>query len=139
MIPSVAAPAEVGDDGWTLVPPGKRVGKVPELPDWLHLTGQGAQVYAELARLPQSKVWLESEWLLLQLSLPLMERYLSRPGSESFKALFSALSSSLKLTTDDLARARMKIAKPPAEAASVSPSVTNIASRRKRLLEQQTG
>jgi hypothetical protein len=124
----------VDADGWTTIPPGARTAKPPKLPIWLPQNMVAELVYDELAKLPQAKAWMESEWKLLQLALPLLERYLARPGSESFKALVTSLSPALKLTADDLAKARMRIAVPAVQESSApSAAVTNIASRRERL------
>lgn len=125
----------VDGDGWTSIPPGARTAKPPAISAWLSIGFTAEEAYAEFAKLPQAKAWLESEWKLLQLSLPLLERYVARPGSESFKALVSALGPALKLTSDDLAKARMRIAVPePAETATTaSAGVTDINARRDRL------
>jgi hypothetical protein len=131
----------IGIDGWVSIPPGPRTAPAPKLPGWLPV-GESAKAYAELAKLPQAKAWLTSEWTLLQLALPLLDTYLGKPGSESFKAIVTALGPALKLTSDDLAKARMRIADiMPAEAPPAGDDdddkppavVTAITSRRKRL------
>jgi hypothetical protein len=90
----------------------------------------------DLARLPQARLWGPGTWFELHLSLPLVDRYLTRPGSEGFKALVSALGAGLSLTELDLQRARVKVS--PAEGVGDSPTVSDpkvadIRDRRKRL------
>lgn len=132
-----------GSDGWVELDPSKRAGAPPSLPAWLPDLGEDADaLYRQLARLPQARVWLDSEWFLLQLALPLIKKYLQRPGSESFKALTAALSPSLKLTSDDLAKARMRWKKKDIEQgkpAEGEPSTAPVAARRRSLVVHDGG
>lgn len=98
----------VGGDGWTEIAREPSTDPAPALPSWLPPVESAEQVYAQLAALPQARAWLDSEWFLLQLSLPLVERYLQRPGSENFKAIVTALGPGLKLTSDDMAKSRQR-------------------------------
>lgn len=89
------------------------------------MSEQTLAFYAELCRLPQRRAWAEGDWVALWSALPLVDRYLARPGSESFKAWTSALWPALRVTSDDLAKARVKLDEPgevevPAEVAVMS-------------------
>ncbi|WP_147129548.1 MULTISPECIES: hypothetical protein [Nocardia] len=66
-------------------------------------------LYAELARLPQARLWGPGTWLELHLSLPAASRYLGGGSSEGLKALISAWGVGLRLTEDDLTKARIKV------------------------------
>ena len=96
-------------EGWTEVPNAAWEGVVPAVPEWCVVGDAARAVYEELARLPQAATWGPGTWFELHLSLPLVERYLSRPGSEGFKALVSALGAGLSLTELDMQRARIKV------------------------------
>jgi len=131
----------LGRDGWTEIADVPFAGVVPELPGWCSVGATGRAVYEELARLPQAALWGPGTWLQLHLSLPLVERYLSRPGSENFKAIVATLGAGLRLTEDDLQKARVRV-RSQAEAGVVDPAVaasaakvTDIRSRRGRLTE----
>lgn len=126
----------VGRDGWTEITPEPFAGEVPEIPAWVDCSDEARLVYAELARLPQAVTWGPGTWLSLHLTLPLVGRYLSRPGSENFKAIVQTIGSSLALTEADLAKARIKVKTPDPEEPESSAGgsrVTNLQSRRQRL------
>lgn len=130
----------VGRDGWTEITPEPFGGDVPDIPEWAAVGDAGAAVYQELSRLPQAALWGPGTWLQLHLALPLIERYLKRPGSENFKAIVSTLGAGLRLTEDDLQKARIRVQ--AAETGDVDPAaarsaakVTDIRSRRSRLTE----
>lgn len=129
----------LGRDGWTEIADVPFAGVVPELPGWCSVGATGRAVYEELARLPQAALWGPGTWLQLHLSLPLVERYLSRPGSENFKAIISTLGAGLRLTEDDLQKARVRVKSAQAqetkspEATRSAAVVTDIRSRRERL------
>ena len=84
----------VSKDGWTEIGDAAFDGAIPEIPAWVRCTDEARAVYAELARLPQAATWGAGTWLQLHLSLPLVGRYLQRPGSENFKAIISTLGAS---------------------------------------------
>jgi hypothetical protein len=126
----------VGRDGWTEISPDPFAGAVPEIPSWVDCSDEARLVYAELARLPQAATWGPGTWLSLHLTLPLVGRYLSRPGSENFKAIIQTIGASLALTESDLAKARIKVKVPDPdlpESQSQGPKVTTLQSRRQRL------
>jgi hypothetical protein len=123
-------------DGWTEISTEPYSGPVPEIPDWVRVGPDARRVYMTIATLPQAATWGAGTWLELHLSLPLIEKYLTRPGSESFKALVSALGAGLSLTELDMQRARIQAKAPQAdddENGEVLPAVARISDRRKRL------
>lgn len=131
----------VGRDGWTEIADAPFDGAVPDIPGWAAVGEVGTAIYAELSKLPQARLWGPGTWIQLHLALPLIERYLKRPGSENFKAIVSTLGAGLRLTEDDLQKARVRV-KAAAQIAASSPEakrsaavVTDIQSRRKRLTE----
>lgn len=126
----------VGKDGWTEITPDAFDGAVPEVPPWVQCSDEARAVYLELARLPQAATWGPGTWLSLHLTLPLVGRYLERPGSENFKAIVQTMGASLSLTESDMAKARIKVRLPEPDEASVdsnAPGVTSLQSRRQRL------
>ncbi|RBO87974.1 hypothetical protein [Nocardia puris] len=56
-----------------------------------------------------ARLWGPGTWLELHLSLPAAGRYLAGGSSEALKALISAWGAGLRLTEDDLAKARVKV------------------------------
>lgn len=102
---------KVGDDGWTLVRPDGRVTNVPDVPAWLQgMVGPVTTAfYLELAQLPQATTWGPGDWLMLHASLPLLDRYFTRPGSESYKAWTAVLDPGLRITSDAMQKARLRI------------------------------
>lgn len=102
----------VGRDGVAKIDPSPVVDAAPGLPEWCDVSGRTLAFYRELCRLPQRRVWTDGDWLALWSALPLVDRYLTRPGSESFKAWTSALFPALRITSDDLVKARVKISEP---------------------------
>ena len=125
-------------DGWAEITAEPFEGVVPEIPQWVSCGPDARRVYMDLARLPQAVLWGPGTWFELHLTLPLIDRYLARPGSEGFKALVSALGAGLSLTELDLQRARVKVKAPEpvgdvGEMAAGDPKVSDIRDRRKRL------
>lgn len=96
-------------DGWTEIDPTPHDGDIPEIPEWITVGAVGRAIYEHLASLPQARLYGPGTWFQLWVTLPLIERYLSRPGSENYKAVTSTLGAALRLTEDDLARARVRI------------------------------
>ncbi|MGS2809408.1 phage terminase small subunit [Nocardia sp. MW-W600-9] len=129
-----------GADGWTEIDPTPNDGEVPEIPEWITVGAIGRAVYDELAALPQARLYGMGTWVQLWMTLPLIERYLSRPGSENYKAITSTLGAALRLTEDDLQRARVRI-KPviddqaDEDGTSDAPVVDFAEERRARLLK----
>ncbi|MFC9995738.1 hypothetical protein [Nocardia sp. NPDC127526] len=99
----------VTGDGWTEIDPTPHDGDIPEIPEWITVGPTGRAIYEHLATLPQARLYGPGTWFQLWVTLPLIERYLSRPGSENYKAVTSTLGAALRLTEDDLARARVRI------------------------------
>lgn len=126
-------------DGWTELPDAPFDGDIPDIPEWITVGARGQMIYEELARLPQARLYGRGTWLELQLTLPLIERYLSRPGSENFKAIVSTLGAALRLSEDDLAKARVRIATEEELAEETGEPGTKVVSfedqRRARLLK----
>jgi hypothetical protein len=126
----------VGKDGWTEVSPEPFAGQVPEIPAWVDCTLEARMVYQELAQLPQAATWGPGTWLSLHLTLPLLGRYLTRPGSENFKAIVSTLGAGLSMTELDMQRARIKVKRPdPVAEQAAAASVSSLQERRKRLTD----
>jgi len=126
----------VGGDGWTEIERAPFVGEAPALPEWLaDVSGEAVAIYRELAGLPQAATWGPGTWFELHLALPLIERYLKRPGSENFKAIISTLGAGLRLTEDDMQRGRLRwrSAQDEDDDGEVPSGVSDIAERRKRL------
>jgi len=132
-----ADPVLPAGEGWTEIHGEAWDGDIPAVPEWVRVSPDALRVYAELARLPQAATWGAGTWFELHLSLPLVDRYLDRPGSESFKALVSALGAGLSLTELDMQRARIKVKPVEAELVDgedvVPPEVASLADRRARL------
>jgi hypothetical protein len=130
-----AADPFVAKDGWTQIAPEPFAGEVPEIPVWVNCTDEARAVYAELARLPQAATWGPGTWLQLHLSLPLVGRYLQRPGSENFKAIVSTLGAGLSLTELDLQKARITIKRADEDEAGSgsAASVSSLQARRRKL------
>ncbi|MBF6085209.1 hypothetical protein IU485_27965 [Nocardia cyriacigeorgica] len=102
-------------DGWTEIPPDPYDGDVPPIPAWVPCSDEARALYAELAALPQARLWGPGTWLELHLSLPAATRYLNTGSGEGLKALLSAWGVALRLTEDDLTKARIKVAVPAEE------------------------
>jgi hypothetical protein len=124
-------------DGWREISDQPYSGTVPEIPEWVRVGPDARRVYISLAALPQAATWGPGTWLELHLALPMIDRYLSRPGAEGLKALCSTLGAGLSLTELDLQRARIQLKhrddgdEQPVEVDS--PKVTSMAARRARL------
>jgi hypothetical protein len=126
----------IGKDGWTEVAPEPCAGEVPAIPAWVNCTDEARAVYEDLARLPQAATWGVGTWLQLHMSLPLIGRYLQRPGSENFKAIVSTLGAGLSMTELDMQRARIKVKRPdPVAEQAAAASVSSLQERRKRLTD----
>jgi hypothetical protein len=107
-----------GTGAWVDVPDIPRdLDTVPPLPEWIAGTLKSPatiSAYEALARLPQAAVWTAGDWLIVHLSMPLLDRYLTRPGSESYKALLAGLGSGPGLTTSDLLKLHRRLVNPEA-------------------------
>ncbi|MEV0759536.1 hypothetical protein [Nocardia sp. NPDC050435] len=99
----------IGGDGWTELPDEPFDGAIPPIPEWVTCSDAARMLYTELAQLPQARLWGAGTWLELHMSLPAASRYLSTGSSEGLKALISAWGVALRLTEDDLTKARIKI------------------------------
>ncbi|WKW86004.1 terminase small subunit [Gordonia Phage JonJames] len=127
-------------EDWTALDPSPHEDwDIPEIPDWVPITDRTQQVYDFLMRLPQSRLWNQGEWFWIWMSLPTIEKYFEKPGGEGLKALTGVLNSNLRLTQDELSKARIKWQKAETnevdseldeEAAAL---VTKLADRRSRL------
>lgn len=133
----------IGADGWTEIPDAPNDGEIPPIPEWIGEISEAARVvYQELASLPQARLWGPGTWLQLHLSLPMFDKYMEKPGGEGLRTLVGIWGVGLRLTEDDLQKARIKMRKQLdedelAEAAKNNPKVASMADRRKRLLQQQ--
>lgn len=133
----------IGNDGWTEIPDAPNDGTVPSIPEWVGEVSEAARVvYTELASLPQARLWGPGTWLELHLSLPMFDKYMEKPGGEGLRTLIGIWGVSLRLTEDDLQKARVKVRKQAGddeleEAARNNPKVASMADRRQRLLKQQ--
>lgn len=133
----------IGADGWTEVPDSPNEGEVPPIPEWVGEISEAARVvYDELASLPQARLWGRGTWLQLHLSLPMFDKYLEKPGGEGLRTLVGIWGVSLRLTEDDLQKARIKMIHEldeaeAAAAAAGNPKVASMAERRNRLLKKQ--
>lgn len=125
----------VGGDGWTEIEDTPFDGVVPEIPAWVKCGPEARAVYYALAALPQARVWGPGTWLELHLSLPLVDRYLSRPGSENFKAIISTLGAGLRLTEDDLQRGRVRFKREQEQLDAPAAGVVQMDERRARLVK----
>lgn len=128
----------VGADGWTEIPSTPNDEEIPEIPEWVSVGSTGRAIYDELAALPQARLYGLGTWIQLWMTLPLIERYFSRPGSENYKAIMSTIGASLRLTEDDLQRARVRIKDPvdeePVDTNGGAPVVSFAEERRARLM-----
>lgn len=102
----------VGKDGATRIDAAPVEDPAPELPGWCRVSAVTVAWYEDLCRLPQRRVWSEGDWLALWAALPLVDRYLTRPGSESWKAWTASVFPALRVTSDDLAKARVRFEEP---------------------------
>lgn len=133
----------IGVDGWTEIPDAPNDGDVPAIPEWVGEISEAARVvYEELATLPQARLWGRGTWLQLHMSLPMFDKYLEKPGGEGLRTLVGIWGASLRLTEDDLQKARIKMVREldqaELEAAAVAnPKVASMAERRKRLLNPE--
>lgn len=109
------ADAVVGRDGMVTVDPSKVLTKAPELPAWCVVSPRAELFYRALCRLPQRRLWTDGDWIALWASLPLVDRYFERLSAEAYKAWTSALFPALRITSDDLAKARVKLAESDAQ------------------------
>ena len=123
----------VGKDGWTELT-GETLDEAPPIPEWVTCSDTARAFYEELATsLPAAPSWSAGDWMMLWASLPLLSRYFERPGSESYKAWTSVLDPGLRITSDSMTKARMKVKAAEAEAVQAGKaSVTSIDSRRTR-------
>ena len=102
----------VGRDGALVIDPSPVADSPPDLPAWCEVSERTFAFYGALCRLPQRRAWGDGDWLALWSALPLVDRYFERPGAENFKAWTSALFPVLRVTADDLAKARVKLEQP---------------------------
>ena len=129
--------AVVGIDGWTEIEPGPNDGEIPPIPEWVEPSPRAEAIYQYLMSLPQARLYGPGTIWELWLALPLIEKYLSKPGVESFKGLVTALGTALRLTEDDMAKGRVKIKAITEDdddsPRPMDPKVSRLADRRKRL------
>lgn len=128
-----------GKDGFTTIS-GETLDEAPPIPEWVKCSETTVAFYHQLVTsLPTAPTWSAGDWLILWSSLPLLSRYFERPGSENYKAWTAVLDPGLRITSDSMIKARMKVQPPePDELAATGTdgaSVTAIQSRRGRLLE----
>jgi hypothetical protein len=125
------------NDGWKSIDPTPRdLSEVPPIPEWVDvLPGSPAESwYYEVSILPQAREWNNGTIMQLWLTLPLINRYIARPGSEGLKAIISALGPALMLTEDDMRKAKVKydVDKAQVEAAEAQRAMANVSSLEKR-------
>lgn len=127
----------VGGDDWTRIPNAPYEGDVPEIPAWVTVSPRAEAFYAALACLPQAAAWSAGDWLSIHLTLPLLDRYLARPGAEAFKAIIAGLGAGPGLTVADLLKLRRKLVDPeqPDDSAA-KPTKTTV--RRLRVADPNT-
>lgn len=130
----------VGGDGWTQID-GDPNEDYPEVPTWVpQLRPETYALYEQLAQLPQAKTWGQGTWMELHLTLPLLDLYLQKRGSEAFKAIITTLGAGLSLTEMDMQKARIRVrdleieAEQASEATLKANGVTSLEERRKRLM-----
>lgn len=129
----------LGIEEWTAVDPTPNDDWTPpEIPDWVNATPRIEAIYEFLMQLPQSRQWRAGEYFLIWMSLPTIERYLSRPGGETLKSLMGLFGPNLNLTNADMAKARQKwkeVDEEEAEeiTAETKARVVKMEDRRKRL------
>lgn len=128
-------------NGWTEIDGTPNDAEPPPIPPWSSHDPIVAGIYAELAKLPQSRTWGPGTWFEIHLTLPIMEKYLEKPTSDAFKTILQAWGSGLRLTEDDMQRARIRVRKELTEAEQEAaikgnPKVAQI-DRRARLLAEQ--
>ncbi|AXH70399.1 hypothetical protein HOT75_gp011 [Gordonia phage Daredevil] len=130
--------AKLAGDDWEEIDPDKVV-EAPEIPDWIDASPRAVAIYEYLTSLPQSQLYGAGTYFELWMSLPLIERYLSRPGGETYKTLVSTLGTALRLTEDDMAKARIRMVKAdeqtddPSETSEQNARVIAMKERRNRL------
>lgn len=103
---------------WREVPNEPRDEAAPEVPEWITsaLKSEATlQAYEILAKLPQAAVWTAGDWFAVWLTLPLLDRYLARPGSEGYKAILSGLGAGPGLTEADLLKLRRRLVDPASD------------------------
>ncbi|QDF15373.1 hypothetical protein SEA_MOLLYMUR_12 [Gordonia phage Mollymur] len=126
-------------DGWEEIDPNAEVPEAPPIPPWVPVGPAGQLVYEYLTSIPQAQKYGPGTYWELWLSIPLIERYLEKPGSENYKAILSTLGSALRLTEDDLQRARIRMvaaeqqADDPSETSQQNARVIAMQARRDRL------
>lgn len=110
-----------GSGEWREAPNAPLNGAVPSVPEWVTASLKNPDAtlaaYEVLAKLPQAALWTGGDWFSVWLTLPLLDRYLARPGSEGFKAILSGLGAGPGLTEADLLKLRRRLVEPATEAA----------------------
>lgn len=135
-------PRAGADGDWQVIEPTPNDQPIPEIPSWVDATDRTREVYYFLAGLPQAKIWQPGEWFQLWMTLPLLERYFCKPGSEGLKAIMALLNGGLHLTIEDLHRARIKMADAVTEPEleeSDRKKVVDLEERKKRIVGGANG
>lgn len=127
-----------GTDGdWKFIDPSPNDEPIPDIPSWCATTERTREVYYFLAGLPQAREWSQGEWFQIWMTLPLLEKYFIKPGSEGLKAIMALLNGGLHLTVEDMHRARIRFKEvDPVEeelGEAAKEKVVNLNERRDRL------
>lgn len=140
MAPGAANKTSNNEDGWQVIDPTADF-DVPEVPSWIDVSPRTMAIYEHLTSLPQAQLYGGGTYFELWMALPVIERYLARPGIETYKGLVAALGTALRLTEDDLAKAKIRMVEAEVvEATELSPEekaaqekVVQLNDRRNRL------
>ncbi|PBC38481.1 hypothetical protein CJ179_38405 [Rhodococcus sp. ACS1] len=128
-------------NGWIELERTPNENDVPPIPVWVECSEQARMIYEEITKLPQARLWGPGTYFEIHLALPLLDKYLEKPGSDGFKTIVSAWGAGLRLTEDDLQRARIRFKKEidpdELEDAKKDPKVIDMKNRRDRLLGKQ--
>lgn len=130
----------VGADGWVEIDPTPNDDAPPAIPEWVGEISEAARIiYRELATLPQARLWGAGTWLQLHMSLPMFDKYMEKPGGDGLRTLVNIWGVSLRLTEDDMQKARIKMKRELDEEAEVTGpagvnNVVSLAERRNALV-----
>lgn len=137
------------DGEWTKIPYEPNDGEIPSIPMWVEIPDDSParMYYNDLMLLPQARLWRSGDIMNLWMALPYIHKYLTTsPGAEGMKAIASTLNLPLRLTADDLQKARVAWEKDQEavaeeEAVKLAANVTSIAKRegRRNRLTGSTG
>lgn len=128
------------DGEWTRIPNEPYDGEIPEIPMWVDLPedSPARMYYADLMTLPQARLWQQGDLMNLWVALKYVDLYLTgKPSADGMKSIASMLNLPLRLTSDDLQKARVAWKKEQEEAAEEeavkqAANVTSIAKRADR-------